>query len=106
MRIGRRFTFYLAFFVLLIPTLTPLAASAAEPEIWQYTIVPTNPPNPGSDWGAVTQLLTDSGCNGTNCGSSWRPNNGTFTILLENRGDRVALGHGSGDGSPPYSATV
>jgi hypothetical protein len=54
----------------------------------------------------VTQLLTGSGCNGTGCGSTWRPRAASYTILLENAGDRVTKAHGSGDGSPPYNATV
>src|SRR5919201_587751 len=95
-----------ALVLFLLLALAPLTTSAAPTEVWHYTVITTDPPDPGAGWGTVTQLLTSSGCNGTSCGSSWRPNNDTFTILLENSSDRVSLAHGAGSGTPPYNATV
>jgi hypothetical protein len=92
--------------MLFLLALVPLTASAAPTEVWHYSVETTDPPNPGDDWGTVTQLLTSSGCDGSSCGSSWRPRNDSYTILLENAGDRVSRAHGDGDGSPPYDATV
>src|SRR5262245_18425426 len=106
MRTYSRRSYRAALLLLLLRALVPLAASAAQIEVWHYTVVPTDPPNPGSGWGTVQQLLTGSGCDGTSCSSTWRPRNDIYTILLENAGDRISKGHGSRNGSPPYNATV
>src|SRR5262245_53299199 len=106
MHICQRRSSRLVLLVLLLLALAPLAASAAPVEVWHYKVVTTAPPDPGPGWGAVTQLLTSSGCDGSSCGSSWRPRHASYTILLEKASDRVSLDHGSGDGSPPYNATV
>jgi hypothetical protein len=92
--------------LLVAVILLPLTVSAAPTEIYHYTVLTTDPPNPGTGWGTVTQLLTSSGCDGTGCGSDWRPRNDSYTILLEKASDRVSKAHGSGDGTPPYSASV
>jgi hypothetical protein len=92
--------------LILIGMVVPLTVRAAPAEVWHYTVVTTDPPNPGSGWGSVTQLLTSSGCDGTSCGSSWRPRTAEYEVLLENSGDRVSRGHAQGDGTPPYNATV
>jgi hypothetical protein len=92
--------------ILLLLALVPLTASAAPTEVWHYSVETTDPPRPGASWGTVTQLLTGSGCTGSGCGSSWRPRNDSYSILLENASDRVTRDHGAGDGSPPYDATV
>jgi hypothetical protein len=73
---------YPAAFVLMLAILLPLMASAAPIEVWHYNVEPVDPPSPGAGWGTVTQLLTGSGCDGTSCGSSWRPRNDSYTILL------------------------
>lgn len=106
MRVERQQLFRKTLLVLFLLALAPLSATAAPVEVWHYDVVTTAPPSPGSGWGTVTQLLTGSGCNGTGCGSSWRPRNDSYTILLENAGDRVSKAHGSGDGSAPYNAAV
>lgn len=92
--------------LILIGLVVPRAMYAAPAEIWHYTVVTTDPPNPGPGWGTVAQLLTRSGCNGTSCGSSWKPRNAEYEVLLEKSSDRVPRGHGQGDGTPPYTAAV
>ena len=87
---GRRWKSILAV-LLLISMLVPLVVFAVPTEVWHYTVVTTDPPNPGPGWGTVAQLLTSSGCNGTSCGSTWKPRNGEYEVLLEKSSDRHGL---------------